>query len=821
MQLAATLKAAHIDSFPCSVFYDSAKTKWQKHPLTVDGEPWSKTAARPLNDPAVRWQNTTVLGVPVPAGVVILDADLYKPGCTLHAIERRLDCAMPWQDALIQTTIGGGAHYAFRMPAWTVKQGDTFGGIAGFDTRVAGKGFICTGEGYTPNGFGVLRLSAPQSLPVLPDGCRHILEAVEAPKVAPAALPTGDRNIDQIVAALSHIDLTSRDQWRDMGFALKHHFHDDEETGFAIWDAASQNWPGYDNDAQWPQWSSFKAYREGATITIGTLFHRAMRAGWTPPATFDVSAAFGQGAAPANVFNDLVTKITELGADSRHTETLVAEIRASGCNETQAVLLRNELKSMLKDSGLLDRDLSAIIDRQLTPNAPPRPEGAYDKNHSVNAAIFIDTHYPDGQLIYTDDTWYAFTGKGWQEVKNNAISHKITVAMARARPQSGIVAGTYQLVQYLSYREDVRMNESPDHLVIFNNGVLDLRTGAMLPHSKQLYSTKTLPYDYRPGATAPHTMRFFHDIFEGDAGKIALLQEWFGYMLSPSYQYQKVMLLLGPGRSGKGTIGHLLQALVGEGNYIGASLESFAKDDYIDGLTHKTVAFSGDTAKNVSANARELVIERIKKISGCDPIEFARKWKSRGNLRLPTRLTFAANHIPRLFDDSGALAGRMLVLPFEVSFLGREDPHLIDRLKPEIEGLAAWALQGLARLNAQGKFTLPEASRDEIEFMNDSYSPLRVFMRECCALGNMDDVVSSIEAYDRYRAWAVVEQVPSILGRNAFVAAFKDATRGQGARYGTHRRANGVVRGFRGLGFTGTAPAVGTTAAAFTPRVVQ
>lgn len=820
MQLAATLKANRLGAFPCSVFFDSAKNKWQKHPLTVDGEPWARTAARPLTDPAVRWQNTTVLGVPVPEGVVILDADLYKPGCTLQAIEAALGCALPWQDALIQTTIGGGAHYAFRIPAWTVKQGDTFGGIAGFDTRVAAKGFICTGEGYTPNGFGVLRLAAPQSLPVLPEGCRRVLEAVAAPKVGPSPLPVGDRDIDQIAEALSHIDLTSRDQWRDMGFALKHHFHDDEEAGFALWDAASQRWPGYDGDAQWPQWSSFKAYREGATITIGTLFHRAMRAGWAPPATFDVSAAFGKGAAPANVFNALVTRITELGADSRHTEALVAEIRASGCNDTQAVLLRNELRSMLKAAGLLDRDLGAIIDRQLTPNASPRPEGAYDKNHSVNAAIFIDTHYPDGQLIRADDTWYAYDDKHWVALVDACVQHKITVAMCRAQPQSGVVAGTYQLVQHMSYRADVKMNDSPDHLVIFNNGVLDLRTGALLPHSKQLYSTKLLPYDYRPGATAPHTMKFFNDIFEGDESKIALLQEWFGYMLSPSYQYHKVMLLLGPPRSGKGTIGHLLETLVGDANYIGAALESFAKDDFIDGLTYRTVAFSGDTAKTVSANNREMIIERIKKISSGDPVEFGRKWKSRGNIRLPTRLTFAANHIPRLFDDSGALAGRVLLLPFEVSFLDREDPHLIDRLKPEIEGLAIWALQGLARLNARGKFTLPEASRDEIEFMNDSYSPLRVFMRECCQLGDTNAITSCTEAYDRYRAWAVVEQVPAILSRNAFISAFKDATRGQGARYGTHRRGNDVIRGFRGLGFTGAAP-VGTTAAAFTPRAVQ
>lgn len=830
MQLARQLKLTGLGAFPCRLQHDTTRNKWNKQPITVEREHWLVTAHRHIDDPAVNWAGCTVLGLPVPPGVVVIDLDTYLPDCSLESAERILGGPMPWQTAHIQTTIGGGQHFAFRLPEWAVKQGSNIGDKnSGIDTRVAERGFICAGDGYSPaNIFGVLRLAHPESLPVLPEFTRGVLEQPDMPEPATQNNLSNSYSDETIAEALKHIDPTERDTWRNIGFALKHHYAENLDAGFQIWDAwsAGKYWPGgkpasYQPTTQIPQWNSFRSTRsDGATITIGTLFHLAIMGGWTPPALFDTSAAFGDGAASLETFNRLVELIMEQGADSRNVQRIMQEIVNSGCNELQAVLLRNELKASLKQAKLLDRDLSAVIDKKVTPQniGDVIATGVYGKNHTENAQLFLQTFYPENTLIRLSEIWYAFDGKSWVERPDAFIDYQLTMAMSQSRPQKSTVTGTYGIISSMTHVAGATMNESPPNLILFQNGILDLYTGQMMPHDKLYLTTKIMPYDYDPYATAPHWLYFVNEILEGDQERVNLLQEWLGYMLAPSYEHQKIMLFIGPKRSGKSTIGNILAELVGSENYSGASLSSFAEDDFLDSLRNKTVVFSGDTAKNVSRHHIDAVIERLKKISGNDYVDFKRKYKSRMTCRLPSRITLSSNHVPRLFDDSEALSTRLLVLPFDVSFVGRENPYLLDGLLTEIAGIAVWALQGLARLNAQGKFTLPEASKNEMQFIAESYSPLKTFVEAVIDFDKNAEPMSSSDLYEKYRAWALVEQEDKILARKTFISAFRDISRGNGAQYGVHRRGIDTIRGFKGVKVV---EFDSITEAAFKPTVVN
>jgi phage/plasmid-associated DNA primase len=196
----------------------------------------------------------------------------------------------------------------------------------------------------------------------------------------------------------------------------------------------------------------------------------------------------------------------------------------------------------------------------------------------------------------------------------------------------------------------------------------------------------------------------------------------------------------------------------------------------------------------------DIVIERIKKISGNDAVTFARKFKNTLSQALPTRIVLAGNHVPALFDDSGALSGRLLVLPFDVCYSGREDLTLLRRLLPELPGIATWALEGLRRLSTQGHFTQPVASMAEVKFIEEAFSPLTTFLREICIVSeHEDDVTFCDELYAAYRVWAVGHSESSILPRRTFISAFKDATRGRGCKYGTVRKDGETRRGFTSL----------------------
>jgi len=821
MRVSEQLRAAGVPTFPCWARFNPAKNRWDKGPAVPRGESWKQSAQRPFNDPALDW-SSNVIGVPIPAGVLVLDLDTYK-GVTRQAVEQSLGASLPWDRALIQRTIGGGEHYAFACDFPAI-QADSLG-VQGFDTRVAGKGFICSGQGYTPAGFGLFAMAHPEQLPALPSQARSVLERHEPDPVnrQPATLPDdSDRDTDGVLKALEHIDpACPRAEWVKVGLALRHYYHDDEPTGLAIFDrwSAGDLWAGEPPHNYVPehvpaQWSSFKA--EGAT-TIATLFYRAIQCGWQPPANFDTSMAFGPDAAGADVFNELVERVRQDGCDIRKTQDLVDSIRAAGCNALQVALLAAELKTELKAAGLKDKSVGDHLDNLLATRVPADfgPPGVYGKSDPGNAAIFLDTHYPGGRLIRSDGEFYAYTGRVWEKLEGDQMKHQVATEMTAAGCQGSKINACIDLVSKLAPVQNGGMNKALPHLIVFNNGVLDTNTGHLHPHSQDYKTTVLLPYDYNPGASCPEWMHFLNSTLDGDGERIALLQEWFGYLLTADYRHHKIMMMLGPKRCGKGTIGRVLEHIVGDANFSGGSLSSFARDSFLDGLRNRPVLFIGDAEKKVPPAKVSQVIERIKSISGNDAVDFDRKYLSGMSDTLPTRITIATNSVPALFDDSGALASRMLLLPFHQSFYGREDLGLIDRLLPELPGIATWALEGLRRLQYNGRFIEPAASREELDYIVENYSPLVRFINEHCITGPGQSCTSS-DLYDCYRAWSVKEQ-EDVLRPKTFVSSIKDATRGHGVFYGVQRSADGVSRGFTGIAPAGAVP---STASAFEPTVV-
>lgn len=790
MQLAETLSAAGLRVFPCRL---------DKAPAVPKGVDWKLASQQPVG--SLSWPSEMV-GVPVPDGVLVVDLDLYK-GVTRADAEQALGCALPWDQALIQRTQSGGEHYAFRV-GWPCRNAQDLEGIKGFDLRAAGRGYVATGPGYQWVGHGVLAMAYPACLPELPEVARAAVGEIEHTTPAPA-LPSDHRDVTQVQAALAHIDPgCNRAEWIDIGYALRHEFHDDPATGIALWDAWSRGeyWSdgcpeNYEPTIMEQQWSSLQPERPGyRPKTIATLYQRAMVGGWQPPPGVDAAAAF---AGPETDTRPLYDEITAHGSDPRHMADLMHKTTTAACSPAERSALKAALLQQLKDAGLATKEVRQFLDPG-TAAVSPDGAGGYGKNHTENAQTFLQTHYPDGTLVRRDGEWYAWTGKAYVEMTDEDIERQMGRAMADCLPQYDHISGARKALALYVAQPPHRIGAIAGNLVLFDNGVLDLHTGQLYSHDPSLFTTNILPYNWRPGAECGQWMAFLNDVFEGDQERIALLQEWFGYMMANDYSHHKVMVLLGPSRSGKGTIGRVLQRLVGEANYTGGSLHDLAGPKFVASLRTKPVMFIGDAEQRIGRGQVDHVIERIKKISGNDAVSIERLYKDSLSETLPTRITIAANSVPRLFDDSGALAGRLLVLPFDVSYYGREDLTLFDRIEHEMEGIAAWAVAGLQRLEQVGHFTTPAASQAEVQYIREAYSPISQFLQDACGIDDKT-VTSAADAHTAYRAWALEQGEERILGRRPFISALKDVCRGRGPRYGVHRdHATGKpVRGFLGL----------------------
>ena len=176
----------------------------------------------------------------------------------------------------------------------------------------------------------------------------------------------------------------------------------------------------------------------------------------------------------------------------------------------------------------------------------------------------------------------------------------------------------------------------------------------MRPATPRLFTMFALDYDVDANAAAPAAwLEFLNQLWPDDPTSIETLQEWFGYSLTPDTSQQKIALLIGPKRSGKGTIARVLRGLLGSQNVAGPTLASLGQNFGLAPLLGKPLAIVSD-ARLGGRTDSAVVTERLLSISGEDSLTIDQKYLPALTCQLPTRLMILTNELPRLNDSSGA-----------------------------------------------------------------------------------------------------------------------------------------------------------------------
>jgi putative DNA primase/helicase len=271
-------------------------------------------------------------------------------------------------------------------------------------------------------------------------------------------------------------------------------------------------------------------------------------------------------------------------------------------------------------------------------------------------------------------------------------------------------------------------------VVACRNGLLDISTRELHPLTPMYFNRVSVPFDYDADAPRPvRWMGFLESLWPDDPEAIAAVQEFFGYVLSGRTDQQKMMLIIGPTRSGKGTIGRTLTALVGKANMAGPTIASIATNFGLSPLLDKTLAIISDA--RLPRIGAEIAVERLLSISGEDTLDVDRKYRNLWTGRIPVRFLILSNELPAFADASGAIAHRLIVLTQVTSFLGKEDKALERDLANELTGILNWSLDGLERLVERGRFLEPKSSVEAVAILAATVSPIKAFLKELCTVG--------------------------------------------------------------------------------------
>jgi P4 family phage/plasmid primase-like protien len=315
----------------------------------------------------------------------------------------------------------------------------------------------------------------------------------------------------------------------------------------------------------------------------------------------------------------------------------------------------------------------------------------------------------------------------------------------------------------------------------FATAIVRNNVATPLAPTPEWFSTVKLGYPYDPSSHCPRWLAFLDEVLEGDQERIDLLQEWFGYCLTPNTLLQKFLGMEGEGSNGKSVCLGVLTALVDPSNVSNVPLEAFGERFQLTPTLHKlvNVAPEVDTIGRIAEGA-------LKQFVGGDRMYFDRKGISPVEAHPTARLVIAFNNRPAFVDHSSGVWRRMILLPFNVTIPDdRQDPLLARRLiEDELPGIFNWAIDGLRRLRTNKRFTTPAVCAAAQQEYRAQSNPTREFLVDAYVSDLTHELPCSLVLKD-YQEWCRLNGHKPLNGSEfgrEVRRAFQDAKRMRGPR---------------------------------------
>ena len=323
-----------------------------------------------------------------------------------------------------------------------------------------------------------------------------------------------------------------------------------------------------------------------------------------------------------------------------------------------------------------------------------------------------------------------------------------------------------------------------EDLIAFENGVLDLNSGELLPFSPDYIILNKIPWNYVPGAYDKTTDDTLNRICSGNQEIRMLLEEMVGYCFYRSNKFRKSFILTGKGKNGKSTFLKMLRyALDKDSDDNVSSLDlNDLNDRFSKVRLYGKLANIGDDISEDDLHGKGISIFKKAVTGEAFTVEF--KGQDGFDMKSYATLIFAANTIPR-FSGSGltAIKDRLIIIPFEARFTKDGDnynPNIIKELMSQsaIEYLIMLGVQGLQRIIQNQGFTEPDVvtkELDDFEANNDSILAWLNNMKDSDE-GNIHDVVDTQivgrnfdDIYGEYEGFCVMEGIrESMIARRNF-----------------------------------------------------
>lgn len=284
--------------------------------------------------------------------------------------------------------------------------------------------------------------------------------------------------------------------------------------------------------------------------------------------------------------------------------------------------------------------------------------------------------------------------------------------------------------------------------MLFNcaNGVFDMRTQTLYPHSSKYYCTNISSVNYVKGAECPKWSAFLDKVLPGEVRDF--LQMAVG-MAAVGKVYEEAMIfMIGTGSNGKSTIANILSAVFGDysltlqPDVIKATRDGKTPCDFAE-VRGKRMVFISETEEGDRFSTQAL-----KRLTSNEK-QSARRLYSQPEEFDPSHTVFySTNHKPRIGSGDHGTWRRIKNVPFEYKFTDAEKitSFAQDVITFEGEGVLAWVMEGARMFIENGmKLKTPEIVQAATDDYRENEDMIAQFLEEKALIApKMTDAMGNV-----------------------------------------------------------------------------
>lgn len=402
----------------------------------------------------------------------------------------------------------------------------------------------------------------------------------------------------------------------------------------------------------------------------------------------------------------------------------------------------------------------------------------YDFNDTGNAQRFIDRFGTNIRYNFDNKCWVVFDGKTWvkdckQLIKTQAdiLIEEMKIEMIKEQDKD-LQKEMAKNIKHLSsnsgkeamLKEAMHIGIIPtinadydkdNYLLNCFNGVIDLKTGKLLPHNKTYMMSKNTNLRVDLENEPERWIKFLYEIFNGSKNLVDYIQCAIGYTLTGDTKEQCFFQCYGDGANGKSVFLDILYQMLGD-YALNSQVDSILARSNNSGGANSEIArmngarFVRTNEPNEGSRFNEGLVKQL--VSG-DVTTARFLYGTEFEFSPRFKLWIATNYKINVRGTDTGIWRRQRLVPFEVKFIGdKADKHLTEKLIAELPQILGWAIKGAVKWAKEGLNT-PK----EIEIANNEYKQemdiINSFLTDCTRVSPNGREKAS-DVFKEYSQWA-------------------------------------------------------------------